>query len=528
MAPTTWCRALALAVLLGLRGSGEAALTLHHARPDGALLRLDRRYRRHMPPRAVANPELDNLPMRVATSLPSLQPNERDMSDDGYVFGADAVDRVVTELRDGRFVLLSEDGDADSPIALMIAAEHAGAEEISFIQKHAKRPQLAMPLDRFKAVYASLDKIVLDNNNWDRPTLSVSTRGIGRDHNNVNNVVRTVRTLLDDVSVDQGMLRCPGAVSLAGARQGGVLRRAGATEAAVELAELAGVKPVILHATLSGAGRIEEFARSWGMPHASTADVVAHMRHRAQIVERTGPPARMPTKFGTFDAHCYRSRVDGTEHIALVKCAARGPARTNRPFLTGPRPALVRVHSECCTGDVFGSLRCDCGPQLESALAAIEADGHGVLLYLRGQEGRGIGLGAKMNAYTLQEQGVDTLDANVKLGLPVDSREYGTGAQILVDLGIRDMRLISNNPKKFFGLAGYGLRITERVASHVAPNPENIRYLRTKEERMGHLLGLKELEAAGDAGAIGGADEKDGADGDPDGESDGLAEFPWH
>lgn len=206
----------------------------------------------------------------------------------------------------------------------------------------------------------------------------------------------------------------------------------------------------------------------------------------------------MPTKFGLFTAHCYRSYIDGAEHIALVKSdLEKDPYK---PF-TKNRPALVRVHSECCTGDVFGSLRCDCGPQLDQALQRIHASGYGVLLYLRGQEGRGIGLAAKIHAYFLQERGLDTMDANTELGLPVDSREYGTGAQILADLGICDIRLMSNNPSKFFGLAGYGLRIVERVPSHVVPNPENIRYLRTKEDRMGHLLELDNALAAHDGKA---------------------------
>ncbi len=210
----------------------------------------------------------------------------------------------------------------------------------------------------------------------------------------------------------------------------------------------------------------------------------------------------MPTRFGMFVAHCYRSQIDGTEHIALVK--TKDASMQMQPFLpvdgVEEKPALVRVHSECCTGDIFGSLRCDCGPQLNKAMQLIERDGHGVLLYLRGQEGRGIGLGAKIHAYSLQERGLDTLDANVELGLPVDSREYGTGAQILADLGISEMRLISNNPKKFKGLGGYGLRIVERVPSHVEPNPENIGYLQTKETRMGHLLQLDDLGIASDGG----------------------------
>ena len=293
------------------------------------------------------------------------------------------------------------------------------------------------------------------------------------------------------------------------------------------------------------------------------------------LVERTGPPARMPTKHGRFVAYTYRSRVDGTEHIALVKArhdpahaaaeAGAGDLRlkpkggaagstdapssgatmvdaldleseyAQRPFAGSEKAALVRVHSECCTGDVFGSMRCDCGVQLESALQEIEEDGWGVLLYLRGQEGRGIGLGAKMHAYALQERGVDTLDANLKLGLPIDSREYGTGAQvgrapppsqsatststapdlhsprigsallsrppllttnpnrpgrsaqILADLGISDMRLMTNNPKKVTGITGYGLRIVERVPSLSAPNPENLQYMQTKRDRMGHM-----------------------------------------
>jgi len=288
--------------------------------------------------------------------------------------------------------------------------------------------------------------------------------------------------------------RCPGAVPLACARKGGVLHRAGATEAVIELARISGLPPVGVHATLpaSGLDALRDAAARWGLTYASTADLVAYQRRHTVTVEKCGPPARMPTKFGLFMAHCYRSKIDGVEHIALVKSDSED---LDTPFCKS-RAALVRAHSECCTGDVFGSLRCDCGPQLEQALKSIDADGYGVLLYLRGQEGRGIGLGAKIHAYSLQERGLDTMDANTELGLPVDSREYGTGAQILTDLGIRDMRLISNNPKKFFGLTGFGLRIVERVPSHIAPNPENLAYLKTKEERMGHLLDLDPLLSA--------------------------------
>lgn len=318
-----------------------------------------------------------------------------------------------------------------------------------------------------------------------------------------------------EIETSIAALVCPGAVSLGCCSEGGVLKRAGATEAAVELAKVAGLPGVSLHASLrhSSLDSLRSFADRWGITFSSTADVVAYARRKHLLVERTGPPAKMPTKFGRFVAHTYRSRIDGTEHIALVKTTSAKPTVASHPdatsssedvdelspFADSERAVLVRVHSECCTGDVFGSLRCDCGPQLEKALQEIERDGCGVLLYLRGQEGRGIGLGAKMHAYALQERGLDTMDANTELGLPVDSREYGTGAQILADLGIRDMRLMSNNPKKFTGLAGYGLRIVERVPSLTVPNPENMRYLQTKIDRMGHMVGLSEEGKMADA-----------------------------
>lgn len=215
---------------------------------------------------------------------------------------------------------------------------------------------------------------------------------------------------------------------------------------------------------------------------------IASARANKTLVRRCSPPARMPTKHGHFVAHTYRSCVDGIEHIALVKGGA--PTAANHPlcpFKGSNAPALVRVHSECCTGDIFDSLRCDCGEQLRNAMRDIETDGHGVVLYLRGQEGRGIGLGAKMHAYALQERGFDTLDANVALGLPVDSREYGTGAQILTDLGIRNIRLISNNPQKFTELTFHGLFIVDRVPSNSTTTPENAAYMETKRQRMGHL-----------------------------------------
>jgi 3,4-dihydroxy 2-butanone 4-phosphate synthase/GTP cyclohydrolase II len=447
---------------------------------------------------------------------------------DGFVFGAASVDACVAALRNGSLVLLTEDGSEDTHGLLVAPPSLTTPEQLQFVLDHAVRLQAALPPASYRAVYRSLHKIILDNNNLAQPALSVSARSGGRSPRNAAHIAQTVRQLIDTdwTAEERGgssggggggkqakgpstlpPLVCPGAVSLECCREGGVLRRAGATEASVELAQLAGLPPLGLHARLQATSlsALRALAEQWGIPLSSTADLVAYARRKEVLVERTGPPARMPTKFGRFTAHTFRSRLDGTEHIALVKTGgedadwgdegvyggkgAASAGAAERPFAGTDRPVLVRVHSECCTGDVFGSLRCDCGPQLEKALEQIERTGWGVLLYLRGQEGRGIGLGAKMHAYVLQERGVDTLDANLELGLPVDSREYGVGAQILTDLGISDMRLMSNNPKKFTGLAGYGLRIVERVPSITAPNPDNIRYLQTKLERMGHMLG---------------------------------------
>jgi len=467
-----------------------------------------------------------------------------DDDDDGFVFGVESIERATAALREGGLVLLTEDG-SDTTCGMLVASpQHVDSEQVQFMLEHTVRLQAALEPSSYRAVYRSLHKIVLDNNNLAQPALSVAARGAASSPRNATHIAAAVDALMQtrcweqqmeeeppapysgvngrdaatELATSASLLVCPGAISLNCARVGGILRRAGATEASIEIAKRAGLPPISLHAALpsTSLAALRVFAQQWGIPVTSTADLVAYARKNDALVERCGPPARMPTKFGRFVAHTFRSRVDGTEHIALVKTggedsegegawayregssssssssgggAALFDDDEEHPFAGSKRPALVRVHSECCTGDVFGSLRCDCGPQLEKALEEIQRDGWGVLLYLRGQEGRGIGLGAKMHAYALQERGLDTLDANTELGLPVDSREYGTGAQILADLGITDMRLMSNNPKKFSGLAGFGLNIVERVPSHTAPNPENVGYLRTKLERMGHMLG---------------------------------------
>jgi 3,4-dihydroxy 2-butanone 4-phosphate synthase/GTP cyclohydrolase II len=293
----------------------------------------------------------------------------------------------------------------------------------------------------------------------------------------------TIRALVDTGTRAADLLR-PGHIFPLEAREGGVLKRAGHTEAAMDLARMAGVYPAgvlceIVNDKKDDMARVpelERFADEHGMLMISIADLVRYRRQTEKLVKRVAE-ARIPTQWGDFTCYAYESVLDGEQHLAFVRGAVQGQD-----------DVLVRVHSECLTGDVFGSLRCDCGPQLHESMRRIAEEDLGVVVYLRGHEGRGIGIGHKLQAYALQEQGHDTVDANLALGMPVDSREYGIGAQILVDLGITTMRFMTNNPGKYGGLEGFGLRITERVPIVTTPNPENIAYLRTKRERMGHLL----------------------------------------
>jgi 3,4-dihydroxy 2-butanone 4-phosphate synthase / GTP cyclohydrolase II len=296
----------------------------------------------------------------------------------------------------------------------------------------------------------------------------------------------TIRLLADPSSKSTDFAR-PGHVVPLRAKDGGVLRRPGHTEAAVDLAVLAGLHPagalceIVSEKDPAGMARADElrvFADEHDLALISIADLIAYRRRFEKLVERVAS-ARVPLRYGEYTAVGYASSYDHREHVAFV-FGEIGDGEN----------VLVRVHSECLTGDVFGSLRCDCGPQLDAALAAVAREGRGVVLYIRGHEGRGIGLLHKLQAYQLQDAGADTLDANLKLGLPADARDYGTGAQILVDLGIRSMRLLSNNPAKRAGLEGYGLRVVGRQPLPVHANPENIRYLETKRDRMGHDLEL--------------------------------------
>ncbi|MET0911765.1 MAG: GTP cyclohydrolase II, partial [Acidimicrobiales bacterium] len=292
----------------------------------------------------------------------------------------------------------------------------------------------------------------------------------------------TIQALIDPGTRPTDLAR-PGHIFPLRYSDGGVLKRAGHTEAAVDLARMAGLYPagvlcelVNEDGSMSRVPDLVPFAKEHGLMMTSIADLIRYRRQNEKLVRRIAE-ARIPTQWGDFTCYAYESLLDGEQHIAMVRGAVQGEENV-----------LVRVHSECLTGDVFGSMRCDCGIQLDSALARIAEEGLGALVYLRGHEGRGIGIGHKIRAYSLQEEGRDTVDANLDLGLPIDNREYGIGSQILVDLGITTMKLMTNNPAKYGGLEGFGLEVVERVALEALPNPENIEYLRTKRERLGHLI----------------------------------------
>jgi 3,4-dihydroxy 2-butanone 4-phosphate synthase/GTP cyclohydrolase II len=399
------------------------------------------------------------------------------------------IEEAVAAFAAGKIVVVVDDASRENEGDLVMAAEAATAENIAFFLNHTSGV-ICMPMLGERLDELDLPPMVLDNTESNRTAFTVSVDGRHGVTTGISAADRaaTIAALIDPTT-RPGDLARPGHVFPLRFREGGVLNRAGHTEATVDLARLAGMYPAGVlcevvsedKQSMARLPELERLAAKHGMPLISIADLIRFRRQREKLVKRV-TDARMPTEFGEFTCYVYESLLDGEQHVAMVKGAVQGEDNV-----------LVRVHSECLTGDALGSMRCDCGVQLQMALQAIAVEGMGVVVYLRGHEGRGIGLAHKLRAYTLQDEGRDTVDANLDLGLPVDTRKYGTGAQILVDLGITTMRLLTNNPAKFGGLDGYGLEIVERVPLETVPNPENIRYLRTKQQRMGHLLeGLEE------------------------------------
>jgi len=419
-----------------------------------------------------------------------------------------AVERALVELAAGRAVVVVDDEDRENEGDLIFAAEKATPELVSFMVRHtsgyicvglteAECDRLDLPpmhhtnADNFRTAFT----VTVDAKQGVTTGISAADRA------------RTIQ-LLADPEAGPGDLVRPGHVLPLRARAGGVLRRPGHTEAAVDLARLAGLAPAGAlceivsqkdEGEMARGDELRVFAEEHGLVLITIAQLIAYRRRHEKHVVRVAQ-ARIPTRHGDFVAYGYDSLLDGIEHLALVygDVASLNGARDDG------EDVLVRVHSECLTGDVLGSLRCDCGPQLDAALAAVAAEGRGVVLYMRGHEGRGIGLMHKLQAYQLQEAGVDTVDANLALGLPADARDYGIGAQILCDLGVRSMRLLTNNPDKRAGLEGYGLRVVGRVPLPVRAHPENLRYLTTKRDRMGHdLPGLLDADGVGRPGHAG-------------------------
>jgi 3,4-dihydroxy 2-butanone 4-phosphate synthase/GTP cyclohydrolase II len=401
------------------------------------------------------------------------------------------IDQATADLAAGRPVVVVDDADRENEGDLIFAAELATPELVAFMVRHTSG-YICAALPGAECDRLALPQMVQQSQDWTGTAYTVTvdaregvTTGIS-----AADRARTIRLLGDAGTGPTDIVR-PGHILPLRAMEGGVLRRPGHTEATIDLTQLAGLRPagalcelVNDDGTMMRMPDLTRFCAEHGLTLVTIADLIAHRRRTETQIER-GAEARLPTRHGTFRAIGYRAAYDPAEHIALV-----------HGDIGDGRDVLVRVHSECLTGDVFASLRCDCGPQLHASLDRVAQEGRGVVLYMRGHEGRGIGLLHKLQAYQLQDLGRDTVDANLDLGLPADARDYGTGAQILYDLGVRTMRLLTNNPAKRAGLEGYGLTVVGREPMPVRPHPENLRYLRTKRDRMGHLL--DELDEAVD------------------------------
>jgi 3,4-dihydroxy 2-butanone 4-phosphate synthase/GTP cyclohydrolase II len=394
----------------------------------------------------------------------------------------DSIEAVITDLRKGKMVIVVDDADRENEGDLVMAAQFVTPAAVNFMAKHG-RGLICVPTTSERLQQLGIERMVKQNREIFRTDFQVSVDAAHGISSGISAADRakTICVMASPTAVPDDLVQ-PGHVFPLRAKSGGVLQRAGHTEAAVDLVHLAGARPIgviceIMNddGTMARLPALLKFAKKHKLKICTIADLIEFRRTREKLVEQI-EVVKMPTDYGDFDLHLYRSKIDGQHHLALV-----------RGDVAGKKDVLVRVHSECLTGDVFGSRRCDCGPQLHQAMRQVADAGRGVILYMR-QEGRGIGLAPKIKAYKLQEQGLDTVEANLKLGYGMDLREYGLGAQILVDLGLKTIRLLTNNPKKVVGLKGYGLKIVQQVPIKIKANPHNERYLKTKREKLGHLL----------------------------------------
>ncbi len=394
----------------------------------------------------------------------------------------DSIESVIADLRVGKMVIVIDDADRENEGDLIMAAEKVTPAAVNFMAKFG-RGLICVPTSPDRLQQLGIERMVLKNRESFKTDFQVSVdaaKGISTGISAADRA-KTIEVMANPTALSDDLVQ-PGHVFPLRAKPGGVLQRAGHTEAAVDLVRLAGCRPIgVICEIMSDNGEmarlpeLQKFARKHKLRICTIEALIEFRRTRERLIERV-EVVQMPTDYGDFQLHLYRSTLDGQHHLALVK-----------GDVNGKKDVLVRVHSECLTGDVFGSRRCDCGPQLHQAMKQISQEGRGVIVYMR-QEGRGIGLAPKILAYKLQERGYDTVDANLKLGYPMDLREYGLGAQILVDLGLKTIRLLTNNPKKIVGLEGYGLEITKQVPIRVKPNPHNKRYLETKRTKLGHLI----------------------------------------